>query len=233
MKGIDMNQEAIWDFFQNEGVASFGESYGRLRFLTNKFTKKERVLNIGVGAGFFEQLAKEKGIDIYCIDPSEKAIDKLKNTIGDERAIVGYSQDMKFPDCYFDGVVMSEVLEHLDSDVIERTLKEVKRILKPQGIFIGTVPFNENLTEYQVVCPCCSEKFHRWGHLQSFTFEKLGSLFNVAELNVELKLKLFTTWKSLNWKGKLSAFVNSLFFKIGFKKSGLNIYFEATKSQIK
>ena len=125
-----MNQDAIWDYFQNEGVANFDGSEARLSYLVKKIAPGSRVLNIGVGSGVFERLGIARGIDIHCIDPSKRAIESLKEKLGiGERARVGYSQEIPFGDHYFDVVVMSEVLEHLTDDVLERTIVEVHRVL--------------------------------------------------------------------------------------------------------
>ncbi|MFP4322871.1 MAG: class I SAM-dependent methyltransferase [Anaerolineales bacterium] len=45
---------------------------------------------------------------------------------------------MPFPDAYFDGIILSEILEHLADDV--RGLREVWRVLKPGGSVAITVP---------------------------------------------------------------------------------------------
>ncbi len=45
---------------------------------------------------------------------------------------------LPFPDNYFDGVILSEILEHIEDDV--RGLKEVWRVLKPGGVVAITVP---------------------------------------------------------------------------------------------
>jgi SAM-dependent methyltransferase len=45
---------------------------------------------------------------------------------------------LPFPDGYFDGVILSEILEHLDDDVAG--LRDVWRVLKPGGVVAITVP---------------------------------------------------------------------------------------------
>lgn len=224
-----MNQDKIWDYFQTAGVDSFDGSFSRLKYLTSKFNKEQKVLNIGVGSGLFEKLCLQKGIIIYSLDPSEKTINELKSIIGEDRAEVGYSQEMMFEDDMFDGVVMSEVIEHLDEQVMIKTFEQVKRVLKKGGKFIGTVPSNENLSDQLVVCPKCGEKFHRWGHVQTFTLQRMANILSPFFRINCLEERLFTTWKTLNWKGKFLGFVNKIFFQFKLKKSGLNIFFIAEK----
>jgi len=221
-----LEQNKIWEYYQTKDISSFDGSYARLKFLLGKCRNK-RVLNIGVGGGVFEKLALKSNVDVYSIDPSAKSIDMLHNMIGKEKAKVGYSQDIPFSDNFFDVVIMSEVLEHLETDIIKKTLKEVKRVLKEDGKFIGTVPYNENLKEQIVICPTCGEKFHRWGHVQSFDIQILKNLLSENFSNVKIYKKMFISWNVLNWKGKISAIINYIIFRLNFKKSGLNLYFEA------
>ena len=225
-----MNQDKIWDYFQNEVEDSFAGSYPRLKNLVNQFNKGDKVLNIGVGGAVFEKLANDYGLIVYSLDPSEKSILKIQQLFGESRAKVGYSQNIPFEDNFFDGVVMSEVLEHLNEDVIKETLKEVRRVLKSGAIFIGTVPYKENLKEQVVICPKCGEKFHRWGHIQSFNENKINSILGQYFSNIILKPKMYISWNMLNYKDKIAAFIGYLFFIIGIKTSGLNLYFQGQKS---
>jgi len=223
-----IEQDKIWDYYQTEEIESFDGSYGRLNFLV-KQCKNKKVLNIGVGGGIFEKLALKNNIDVYSLDPSENTINIIKNLIGKDKAKIGYSQNIPFNNEFFDIVVMSEVLEHLEMETIKQTLQEVKRVLKNNGKFIGTVPYNENLKEQLVVCPNCGEKFHRWGHIQSFNEQNLSNLLLKFFPKVKVQKKMFISWNILNWKGKISTIINYIFYLINIKKSGLNLYFEAYK----
>lgn len=224
-----MEQNKIWDYFQNEEINSFEGSYARLYDLIKKFKKGDKVLNIGVGGGIFEKLAKDYGLDVYSLDPSEETINRMQKYLGSEHAKVGYSQDIPYKDNFFDGVVMSEVIEHLNDETINATIFDVKRVLKNNAIFIGTVPYKENLDEQATICPKCGEKFHRWGHVQSFDISRMSSILKKAFSSIVVRPKMYISWNTLNWKGKISTFFNYIFFKIGIKKSGLNLYFESRK----
>jgi len=224
-----VEQNKIWDYYQNEEVDSFDGSYGRLSYLLKNINIGLKVLNIGVGGGILEKIALTKQIDIYALDPSENSIKKLQELIGKDKAKIGYSQNIPYQSNYFDIVIMSEVLEHLTDEVIVKTLKEVNRVLKKNGKFIGTVPYNENLIEQIVICPKCGEKFHRWGHIQSFDEVKMIKLLERFFSNVIVLPKMFISWNILNWKGKLITILHYCFYKLKIKKSGLNLYFEGSK----
>jgi len=124
---------------------------------------------------------------------------------------------------------MSEVLEHLSVEELEATLAEVYRVLKPNGRFLGTVPAEEDLKLSEVVCPSCGEVFHRWGHLQSFTKERLKEQLSKRFSDVTISRRYFVYWEKLNWKGRIVMLVKLLLLKIGATGSGTTFFFQAYK----
>lgn len=208
MSATQADQEKIWEHFQNEGIDSFSESRGRLEYLVRKIAPGSRVLNIGVGNGMFERLAKGKKVDVWSLDPSERAIARLRQELSlGEKAQVGYSQNMPFADEHFDVVVMSEVLEHLDDEVLEATLQEVYRVLRPDGLFLGTVPARERLADSNVVCPHCAQQFHRWGHRQSFDKGRLSQVLIQKFALLDVAEHFFIDWDSVGIWRKLQGLV--------------------------
>lgn len=232
MELASSDQNKIWDHFQNEGVDSFAQNQGRLEFLVRRIRPGMRALNIGVGNGALERMAAEKGVDIWCLDPSERAIENLqKDPRLGEKAQVGFCQAMPFPDRHFDFVVMSEVLEHLDEDVFEATLLEVRRVLRPGGRFIGTVPAREKLENSIVVCPYCGIQFHRWGHKRSFSVGTLTVALKQYLLVDSAYEQFFIDWESVGLWRKLQGLIKKFLSwrGIGTYGVGRNIYFSAQK----
>lgn len=225
-----MDQTKIWDYFQNDeeiGDAAFN-ARPRYEFLAQQISPEMRVLNIGVGRGGLEAILLKKGVQVSSLDPGENAIDRLRKQFGlGEQAKVGYSQAIPFPDHQFDIVVMSEVLEHLSDDVLVATLAEVQRVLKVGGRFVGTVPADENLLDNRVVCPHCGERFHRWGHLQSFSDERLSTILKEQFQSVKIARHFFGEVRTLNWKGRLGWAFKKLLMGLGVKGSGESFSFSA------
>ena len=228
-----MEQEKIWDYFQGERVDSFDGNATRLDFMAKRLrTTDQRVLNIGVGNGYLEKVVRhQKRAEIYSLDPGEAAIESLRKKLGmdGDHAKVGYSQSMPFANGTFDVVVMSEVIEHLDDAIISATFGEIARVLTPQGRYIGTVPADENLTSSQVACPKCGEVFHRWGHVQSFSPERLRQMLERDFDQVVVRRVYFGSWRTLNWKGRAKWMVKKLLHLIGAGGAGHNFYFEAVR----
>lgn len=227
----EMDQTKIWEYFQNDGEVSdvFINARPRYEYLAKQIAPGDHVLNVGVGRGGLETILLKQGAVVSCLDPSVKAIESLRkqHALGD-RAQVGFCQAMPFPDHQFDVVVMSEVLEHLADDVLRATLGEVRRVLKQGGRFIGTVPADENLPDNRVLCPHCGELFHRWGHLQTFSEERLHTMLAEQFHSVKVSRHFFGEVRTLNWKGRLGWGLKKLLVNLGAKGSGETFFFSAS-----
>jgi 2-polyprenyl-3-methyl-5-hydroxy-6-metoxy-1,4-benzoquinol methylase len=97
----------------------------------------KKVLDLGCRDGrltrhFIDQ-NKVVGLDIDKI-----AIEECAKNLNIETKWVDFSIQIPLPTSSFDVLVAGEVIEHLPCPAI--TMTEVSRILKPNGLFIGSVP---------------------------------------------------------------------------------------------
>lgn len=226
-------QDKIWDYWQTTGIKSFASNTGRLDYVAKLVfkTRKQKVLTIGVGDLYLEKVMLRNRVDLYVMDPSEATISSAHDSLqlDPSRVMVGYSQDMPFEADSFDVVVMSEVLEHLDDDVLERTIQELYRVLRKGGQFIGTVPFNEDLEH--IMCPHCTSVFHRVGHVRSFDKKSLRKAINAVfeDDNIKVWVKFLPAWPILNFKGRLVAILKKILEFFSSYASKSNLIVTATK----
>jgi len=212
-----MNQDNIWNYFQNDNQREKYFSEARQRFMVKHLNQESSVLNIGTGSGALERLAQKKGVIVSTLDPNEQAIERLRKELNlGENAQVGYAQKMPFSDEIFDAVVMSEVLEHLDGRILDEALAEVKRVLKPGGFLLASTPYGENLSDNTVVCPQCASVFHRYGHLQSFDKIGMRELIERNEFSVcKLWVTTFIDWHRKGVRNLVKSSLRWVLAKVG------------------
>lgn len=222
------SQDIIWDHWQNHIADDRFFADARYHHAIKHIRPQSHVLNIGVGKGGLEALLLQQGgYQVTSLDPSPTSIARLQQQYGDRiRAVTGYSQEMPFPDQSFDAVVMLEVLEHLTDEAISATLHHVSRVLRPQGRFICSVPNDEDLAASLIVCPHCQSTFHRWGHVQRFTRERLHGMLLQRFQRVIVRHTYWyhrSAFQSLNWKGKLMLHVRQALLLMGSVGHGASL----------
>lgn len=121
-----------------------------LRITIDRFVGKlkgKKVLDVGCGTGGVLQMLEGLGAEAEGVDVSQAALEycrhkNLKVTLGD-------GAKLPYPDSVFDLVISSDVLEHIENDVT--AVAEIKRVLKPGGVLIATVPAHQKLFSYHDV----------------------------------------------------------------------------------
>ena len=101
--------------------------------LINTQSSKGRILDIGAGVGDFLQVAKNDGWQTIGIEPSDKA-----KTIAKSKGVFFVEDLSQLENNSFDIITMWHVLEHVPD--LENQIKELKRLLKPNGTVIIAVP---------------------------------------------------------------------------------------------
>jgi ubiquinone/menaquinone biosynthesis C-methylase UbiE len=86
-------------------------------------------LDIGCGNSHLLLSLKQKSCKSYGVETNPKSV-KICKELGLE-VFCGTIEEAKFPDEFFDTVIMSQSLEHFPSP--KTRLKEIWRILKPGG----------------------------------------------------------------------------------------------------
>jgi len=113
----------------------------KMRFLFDDYLfPGEKILDIGCGNGRFFEVFKEKKVDYFGIDSSEKLIQIARNNYPEGKFQVGDALNLPFPNNFFDKVYSIAVLHHVPSEEFRlQFLKEARRVLKTEGLLILTV----------------------------------------------------------------------------------------------
>lgn len=199
------------------GYADFYE-YKTLKYFKNKLRAHERVLDIGCSSGkFLKHLSKhiESGIGIdIAIQKSDFGNITFLNSDA--------SKSLPFKNNYFDCVTCFEVIEHIKND--KDLIKEIKRILKPDGYFILSTPY---LPCWKKYVSFKDKIFRKMGHVrlgyEMSYFKKLMGfkiidcrLFNKNRISQFISIKLFTLLPSVFYYIFLSPIYRALTISMYF-----------------
>ena len=105
----------------------------KLNLINSLQPEKGSILDIGAGTGDFLSVAKNNGWKTVGVEPSEKA-----KAIAKKKGVSFVEQTSKLDNQSFDVISMWHVLEHVPN--LENQIKELKRLLKPNGTLIIAVP---------------------------------------------------------------------------------------------
>lgn len=101
-----------------------------------------KVIDVGGGTGKYSAWLAEKGYQVHLIEPVVKHLKtarKRANGIKNKFSIQqGISQDLQFPDCYAELIILHGPLYHLqDEEERAKSILEAKRVVKENGIILA------------------------------------------------------------------------------------------------
>ncbi|PAR78366.1 hypothetical protein CGT86_03675 [Vibrio cholerae] len=158
------------------------EHFSRYKLFSNLV--EGRVVDCACGIGYSSEiiLNHTKAESYIGIDISKDSIEIALSNYKKENVNfkVGSLTNLDLEDNYADTFFCMETLEHVEEDVLDNCLDEVTRVLKPNGIFIGSVPTKR----YDDKCESVygPNKYH----ITRFTQEKLDTILKKYFVNVKI-----------------------------------------------
>lgn len=150
-----------------------------------------KMLDSGSGRGDFARAFAKFGMDTWAVDGSD-----YKEKREDGVKFVGNfdleTETLPFNDGYFDLVFSKSVLEHIHNP--ECYLSEIRRVLKPNGLFVVMVPdWHTQMYIY----------YDDFSHVQPYTkkgVEDTLKIFGFANVSSEIFYQLPIVWKHPNMR---------------------------------
>jgi ubiquinone/menaquinone biosynthesis C-methylase UbiE len=106
----------------------------------SKIKKGQRFLEVGCAQGYYLSRALKKTKNVFGMDIIPEFIDAAKKT--GAKVAVASAEKLPYKDKSFDFVLCTETLEHVPN--WKKAVDEIKRVLKPKGKAIITVPLEKS-----------------------------------------------------------------------------------------
>ena len=192
----------------------------KLKLINSLQDTKGSILDIGAGTGDFLAVAKSDGWKVSAIEPNPKA-----RKIAESKGILFTGATETLPENSFDVITMWHVLEHVPDP--EAQLKELKRLLKADGVIVIAVPNHKSYDAavYGKFWAAYDVPRHLW-HFSKTSIEKLAQKTDmILTKTVPMPFDAFyVSLLSEKYKSgsmnPIKAFYNGLKSNIQAKKTG-------------
>ena len=177
--------------YSDSELEYFNAKLSRIHFLINQYQNPESehsLLDIGCGEGFGLQYFATQGFSVTGLDFSNAGI-CMHNPdfeghveVGDLFDLISNKIDSSFK---YDVVLLQNVLEHVLEPL--QLLSIIKRLLKPHGLVVITVPNDFSITQHALLRNgCITREF--WvcppDHLSYFNFESLKNVLLASDFHI-------------------------------------------------
>ncbi len=185
----------------------------KLNLINSLSENKGKILDIGAGVGDFLAYVKQDGWQTIGVEPSQKA-----KEIAIKKGVDFVNKTSDLENYSFDVITMWHVLEHIPN--LDDQIKELKRLLKPNGFLIVAVPnfksFDAN--HYKEFWAAYDVPIHFW----HFSKTAIRQLFDKENIKLEkvLPMKFDSFYVSLlseKYKTGKMNFIKAFF--IGLKSN--------------
>ena len=124
--------EALLDANYFHAINRFDIRWSRTMWVYDNVRPRSRVLDLGCGGGILA-LLKRKEVTLIGVDLSADCA-RAAHRNGYDATYVAQLTDLPFADASFDYVVSLDVMGHIIFDEKDAVLREVKRVLHPEGV---------------------------------------------------------------------------------------------------
>ena len=139
------SSKAQWDEIYRKEQVSPAVQNG-ITTIIDFFNRKKikKILDLGCGSGGYIVYLAELGFDMYGLDFSEEGIKAAATRIQEKNLHVNLTlssiyEKLPYKDKFFDAIISIRTLHHGTIENIRALIKEIERILKPNGLIYLTV----------------------------------------------------------------------------------------------
>jgi|GEM_PF-544127 len=146
MRSADFTEDIVYqwqkkwsEYDLRQAVENCQEDTVGFPYFLKYLPKKGLILEAGCGLGQWVVYLSRLGYHMIGVEIVPDCVQMCKTHFPNVDIRVGDVRNLPFPDAYFDGYISIGVIEHMIEGP-ESILRELKRVIKPGGIAIITVP---------------------------------------------------------------------------------------------
>ena len=217
------SKEYFLKWYSSEEKREFSKNFFRKLLSQNGLTTNtgHSVLDIGCGMGYFLEVAREWGWDAKGVEISPYAARYCREKLNFD-VHCGTLETANYHNDYFDIITAFDFLEHISE--LSRFFPALKRVLKPDGMFIVVVPNYDGLV-FQLERTICKLKKAPLSNVpEHITYFSLSTFKKLLENYGFIAAKILTTnanddyqYLSIrgNPKAALRAFITKICYILG------------------
>lgn len=149
------------------------------------FNNKGKCLELGCGIGQYSKRLMEYGYEVTSTDISETALREVKK-FNKNTKIVDMTERLPFESETFDLVFASLSIHYFDDKTTKQLVSEIKRVLKNDGLFIGSVNGTEALKVINEAAIKIEENFYlnKYKYIRLFDKEEIKKYLSIFQLQI-------------------------------------------------
>jgi len=136
--------EKDYKYAKNNEYRKSWEGDWRVRFALAHIVG-EKILDVGCHYGLFSIAFARHGYEVVGVDCSEVAVEECKKNVKEQgfenkvKVIKSFSDNLPFNDNEFDSLWCGDVIEHIPSVILEKSMLEMIRVVKLHGRLLFTI----------------------------------------------------------------------------------------------
>ena len=177
---IDAGFHSNYIIEREKRIRSFSKLYNsRLNLIESLYPGKGDLLDIGCGAGFFLNSAKERGWNCHGLEILPEYIKYAKENFALENIrLESLDEPLTYDKNTFDVITLWDLIEHLRNPL--KSLKQINRVMKPGGLLVMWTPNVKNA----VLLKGNWVGYKNLQHLYFFSVDSLNTMLGKAGFKI-------------------------------------------------
>lgn len=114
-----------------------------LELIKSAYLKGKVIVDVGSSVGWVESSLQNSGAkEIIGIEPNEQVLEFAKKNVKGAKFILGDALSIPVKENFADLIFLFDVLEHVPKGTETKALKEIRRVLKKNGLLLLSTPHN-------------------------------------------------------------------------------------------